>query len=398
MKVFITIDEVLANRSQYQLVDVRYKTGSPGYGKAAHEKIRPTGCLFCDLEADGVMKDAKQEALTGARHALPNVKDFIAWCERNGIGKKTVVCFDDCGGGGAAGRFFWQLVVGMEGSGIKAHMLDGGWHAYAAAAKEKPDAAPLTENQPMSTAPSSPDAYAPGSAPYSKIDKWSHTATIDEIAPDKIGGPLFDARPAARFPIAPRPIPGAVDPMAGHIPHAQEWAFPSFLTGPPDQPATRLRPKEEILALIKSKIGDAPIGDVVLSCGSAVTACLNYAAILHVLDLEPGRDKLPRLYPGSFSEYSKLKMDVVVASHIAAQGFALALDKTLPAAPELGLGDDSGDAPVVVVTVNGKGYRSVAAALADYKGDAQLPKILPLLHRGENGKIFTGDAVYVVSA
>jgi thiosulfate/3-mercaptopyruvate sulfurtransferase len=99
---------------------------------------------------------------------------------------------------------------------------------------------------------------------------------------------LIDVRAAERYRGEVEPI----DPVAGHIPGALSAPYTSNLA--PDgtfEPIEMLR--KDYLALLD----DVPTQRIVFYCGSGVTAAQSVLAVTHA-----GLG-LPRLYPGSWSEW-----------------------------------------------------------------------------------------------
>ncbi len=99
-------------------------------------------------------------------------------------------------------------------------------------------------------------------------------------------GRLLDARAAERFRGETEPV----DPVAGHIPGAA--SMPSAELAP----AGRFRSPEEL----RRRLGSEPF---VAYCGSGVTAC-NLVLAAELAGVEA------RLYPGSFSEWSRRGLPV----------------------------------------------------------------------------------------
>ncbi len=99
---------------------------------------------------------------------------------------------------------------------------------------------------------------------------------------------LLDARAPERFRGEHEPI----DPVAGHIPGARNLPFAELA------PGGRFLAPEDLRARFVGA-GIDPTTDTVAYCGSGVTACVLVLAAT-VAGLQP-----PRLYPGSWSEWSR---------------------------------------------------------------------------------------------
>jgi thiosulfate/3-mercaptopyruvate sulfurtransferase len=99
---------------------------------------------------------------------------------------------------------------------------------------------------------------------------------------------LLDARAAVRYRGEDEPL----DPVAGHIPGARSAPYADNLTA--DQ---HLRSPEALRERFAAVVGETPAERVVCYCGSGVSAAHDLLAFAHA-DLG-----LPRLYPGSWSEW-----------------------------------------------------------------------------------------------
>ena len=100
---------------------------------------------------------------------------------------------------------------------------------------------------------------------------------------------LVDARAGERYRGESEPI----DPVAGHIPTAVSLPF----TGNLDRSHRFLRAEQ--LQERFAAVGILPTDDVVVYCGSGVTACHD------ILAIEAAGFPTPALYPGSWSDWSR---------------------------------------------------------------------------------------------
>ena len=82
-----------------------------------------------------------------------------------------------------------------------------------------------------------------------------------------------------------------IDPVAGHIPGAENLPFAENLHN------GRFRSPAELRARFAQALGDSAPEQAVVYCGSGVTACHNLLAFAHA------GLPLPRLYAGSWSEW-----------------------------------------------------------------------------------------------
>jgi thiosulfate/3-mercaptopyruvate sulfurtransferase len=230
-----------------QFVDCRWELGAPERGRELYLAGHIPGASFLDVD-----EELSDLAVTGAgRHPLPSAAAFAAAASRAGIGPGVlVVAYGSLGG---AERLWWLLRhFGHDDCGVLLGGIDA-WGGPLRAGDE----------------PIEPAEFVPR-------ERTGDTITAEEIA-RRLADPglaLVDARPAFRWRGEPNPI----DDPPGRIPGAVSapWAGP--------QP-------------------ELQEGELVAYCGSGVTACV----VLHRASLH-GRDG--RLYPGSWSEWSKRGLPV----------------------------------------------------------------------------------------
>jgi thiosulfate/3-mercaptopyruvate sulfurtransferase len=206
-----------------------------------------------------------------------------------GIGDDTVVISYDDTGGMTAGR----LVVMLRMLGIDAALLDGGLAAWSGPL----DAGPGNPASVITHA--SGDVPDPGSVPASAAAPPTFTArpwpshrlaSADEVvrSPGDTGVSI-DARSAERFSGQVTQI----DPRPGHIPGGRNAPWDAVL----DNSTRRFRPTHA-LADHFTDLGITTGTDVIASCGSGVSACLN------ILAMERAGLTPARLYVASFSGWS----------------------------------------------------------------------------------------------
>ena len=226
---------------------------------------------FADLETD---LSKKEDPAKGGRHPLPDIKVFAALLGQLGIDKSShVVVYDDKSGANAAARFWWMMrAVGHE----KIQVLDGGLQAARAAGL------PLTNE--VSTIKVLP-AYP--------VNAWLlPTVDINTVATavEDPGSKVIDVREAFRYRGESEPI----DTVAGHIPGAVNIPYVANL----DANGNFLSPGE-LATKYREALGDRESNEVIVHCGSGVTACHTLLAMDHA-----GLG-MPSLYVGSWSEWSR---------------------------------------------------------------------------------------------
>ena len=251
-------------------------------GPDAREKYNAghlEGAQFVDLERDLAQKSA--DPSNGGRHPLPAIKNFSELLGRLGIEKSThVVVYDDKAGANAAARFWWLIkAAGHE----NIQVLDGGLKNAIEAGVTLTNIIPDIKVQP---------AYP--------VDKWVlPTADADMVAkasadPSYI---VIDVREAYRYRGESEPF----DLIAGHIPGAVNIPY----TGNLDADGNFLS-ADKLADIYKEAIGDHDPEQVIVHCGSGVTACHT------LLAMEQAGIETPNLYVGSWSEWSRNDRPVAI--------------------------------------------------------------------------------------
>ncbi len=231
------------------------------------------GAFFIDLNTQ--LADIKSDFSAGGRHPLPQIETFAKTLTDLGISKnKHIVIYDDKNGSNAAARFWWMLKsVGHE----KVQVLNGGFN------QAKKNNFPLSSK--IETVQTVLESY--------KIDKWN-LPTIDLSEVESVSlNPNYlvvDVRDKERYDGITEPI----DLVAGHIPGAINFPFPENL----DQNGLFLNPIE-LRNKYKKIFGDITNENIVVHCGSGVTACHT------LLALDYAEMDIPMLYVGSWSEWSR---------------------------------------------------------------------------------------------
>jgi thiosulfate/3-mercaptopyruvate sulfurtransferase len=253
--------------------------------KANFDEKHLDGALFVDLNTQ--LADIKEDVSQGGRHPLPTMERFSETLAALGISPQShVVIYDDQNGSNAAARFWWMLKsIGHD----KVQVLDGGIQGAVKA------------GFPTSSEISIPNQ----SAPY-KIEKWNlplaDMAEVEKVSQDK-NHMVIDVRDNERFNGEKEPI----DLVAGHIPGAVNIPFMTNL----DRDGFYLSPDELKSKYLKEFNAIKP-ENVIVHCGSGVTACHTLLAIAYA-----GLD-IPKLYVGSWSEWSR--NGKTIATEISGKG------------------------------------------------------------------------------
>jgi thiosulfate/3-mercaptopyruvate sulfurtransferase len=254
--------------------DVRWYLGAPDRGRTEFAAERIPGARYVDLDTD-----LADHGVDGrGRHPLPDARTFATRMGELGIGPDTTVVAYDDGSGVPASRLWWMLdALGHR----SVRLLDGGIAAWRAAGLA------LEEGDPVPPVP----------VDLTLATTWPRTIDREELTERMDGLTLLDVRAGERYRGEVEPV----DPKPGHIPGAV--SAPSAANMGPDG---LLRPTDELAARFASLGADS--GDVVVSCGSGVTAC-HTALAMRRAGL---RD--PILYAGSYSDWSTAGLPVVMGS------------------------------------------------------------------------------------
>jgi thiosulfate/3-mercaptopyruvate sulfurtransferase len=255
---------LLCNNPDLVLVDARSGPGAKEKYLAEHLR----GAVWVDLETDLAKKSA--DPADGGRHPLPSPQRFNQLLAQLGIGPQNhLVVYDDKNGANAAARFWWMAkAIGQE----RVQVLDGGMAAALAVGYPTSQG---EEQRPTTERPLAEQWLLP-------------TASIDEVEtaakdPDQL---VIDVREKDRFDGLREPL----DLVAGHIPGAVNIPYSENL----GEDGRFLSPEA-----LREKYGAVLTENTIVHCGSGVTACHTLLAIA-----EAGFD-LPRLYVGSWSEWSR---------------------------------------------------------------------------------------------
>ena len=236
--------------------------------------------VFMDLETDLSLKSS--DPAHGGRHPLPDPIAFGSVLGKAGIDPSTdVLVYDDKSGANAAARFWWMLKAAGHDS---IQVVDGGLAALTAAGL------PLSSNSDSAPKQKEPYPIKSWKLPLADMEAVDFARRQDDHL-------VIDVRENYRYRGESEPI----DLIAGHIPGAVNIPFSMNL-----EPSGRFRSPEAVARLYNEVIGNREARDVIVHCGSGVTACHTLLAMA-VAGLPPAA-----LYVGSWSEWSRNQKPVSI--------------------------------------------------------------------------------------
>ncbi|RAP73363.1 sulfurtransferase [Paenibacillus montanisoli] len=249
--------------SDVVIVDCCFQLGKPESGREAYTESHIPGAVYLDLEKD--LSSPVEEH--GGRHPLPDIAALTATLSRVGINNESrVIAYDDQGGA-MASRLWWLLkYLGHE----QVYVMDEGFTAW------KNAGFPVSAEQKVLI-------------PSQFLATVQHNMLVEvEEVQEKLGQAgvtIVDSREGARYRGEAEPI----DRVAGHIPGAinRFWAEGRDADG-------KWKSAEAQEARF---VGLPKDGELVVYCGSGVTACPN------VLALQEAGFTNVKLYAGSWSDW-----------------------------------------------------------------------------------------------
>lgn len=244
--------------------------------KANYETEHLEGALFIDLNTQ--LAGIKSDFSEGGRHPLPEIENFAQTLTNLGVSReKHLVIYDDTNGSNASARFWWML-KSIEHE--KVQVLNGGLN------QAKENHFPLSSKTEIITP--SVDVY--------RIDRWSlpmiEMNELESISEDP-NYLVIDIRSKERYEGKTEPI----DLIAGNIPFTENL----------DHNGLFLQPNE-LKNKYESIFGEIKAENIVIHCGSGVTACHT------LLALDYAEMEIPKLHVGSWSEWSRNNKIIVTVN------------------------------------------------------------------------------------
>lgn len=254
---------IALGRDDLAIVDCRHSLANPGAGEVMYQQSHIPGAVFAHMD-----RDLSDMGKAGAgRHPWPDAAVFTAKLGEWGISPQhQVVAYDDGEGAHAARLWFLLRALGHE----KVAVLDGGWRRWTANGLHPVDSHPHK---------AAPTRYVGEFQADRLLDASQVQARLDA------GDLLVDARAADRF----RGENETIDRVAGHVPGARNRPWTDNTVD------GRLKTPVQLAEEFRALLGTHTPGQVMVMCGSGVTACH------HLLAMERAGMKGARLFTGSWS-------------------------------------------------------------------------------------------------
>lgn len=254
------------NNENLVIVDCRFDLMDKEYGKKSYEKNHIKGAVRIDLETE--LSSKVQEH--GGRHPLPTVNELKNTFENLGINNDSVVvCYDD---GDLAGpsRLWWTLkYLGHD----KVYVLDGGINEFIEIGGDTNNEAPTVSKN---------GEFVVNVNDSMRVDM---NYVKERLYKDRVA--IIDSREHKRYLGEFEPV----DRKAGHIPSAMNYFWMDILEKTGDK--INIKSVEDLKKHFE-KLNN--FDEVIVYCGSGITACPNSLALS-----ENGIKH--KVYSGSFSDW-----------------------------------------------------------------------------------------------
>lgn len=254
------------NMDDLLIIDCRFYLQEPLKGKQEYVNEHIPGAHHFDLDLD--LSGPKR--LHGGRHPLPPLEELQGKLEAVGAANEKKILLYDAQNGAMASRLWWLLTyMGHK----RTFILNGGYENW------KRLGYPVTADLPE-------DAKKGYLQPELQENMVATAQEIFAKLPGIEKGDIYliDSRERKRYHGIEEPI----DHKAGHIPGARNFFWGDNLNGNEWKDQNALKGRFSIMD---------PAKEVIVYCGSGVTACPN------VLALKQAGFTNVKLYPGSWSDW-----------------------------------------------------------------------------------------------
>ena len=253
------------NNEKLVIVDCRFNLMDKQYGKKSYQEGHIKGAVRVDIETE-LSSEVKEH---GGRHPLPNIEEMKNTLENIGISNDSIIVAYDEGDLAGPSRLWWILkYLGHD----KVYVLNGGINDF------KEISGQMTQE-------------------IKSIKKGNFKVELNEdmrvnmeyvkerLYKDNVA--IIDSRENQRYKGEFEPV----DKKAGHIPSALNYFWMDILNN--DKDKLNIKSKEELENHFKNLKN---YDEVIVYCGSGITACPNSLALSEV-------GVKHKVYAGSFSNW-----------------------------------------------------------------------------------------------
>jgi len=258
-QVFVSIHDIETSHAKW--IDARFSLQDEERGKLDYQKEHVKGAVYWDLA-----EDLSGTSVEGGRHPLPSTEQLTELFRKSGLERTDAILIYDDGGNPFATRAWWML---QYGGFTNVHVVTEGY-------------AELREIVDVTS-----DFVTPARStvePQWQDHLYASRSEVEEVVAGNQASQLVDARSEVRYR-------GEKEPLyhkAGHIPTARNFDWEQLKQ---DGQYDVQQAKEQLQQVV------TPEDDVIVYCGSGVTASPLFAA-LKELDYPN-----VKLYVGSFSDW-----------------------------------------------------------------------------------------------
>jgi thiosulfate/3-mercaptopyruvate sulfurtransferase len=255
------------NDHDWVIIDTRFDLADPAKGEQQYLDAHIPGARYAHLDRHL----SGEKSGTNGRHPLPTVEQMRERFGALGIAPGYQVVVYDADNSMYAARLWWMLrFMGHDAVAV----LDGGLARW------------LREGHPVS---GGAVRWTPTTFRGEPRDDWQLDVQAIEYSLGDPARVLVDARAEGRY----RGEGETLDKVGGHIPGARNYFYQRNLAAD-----GTFKTPSELRTQWRTLLGPTSPRDVVMYCGSGVTACHNLLAMEHAG--LPGS----RLFAGSWSEWS----------------------------------------------------------------------------------------------
>lgn len=245
--------------SETTIVDCRFSNQGPSWGEAEYRQSHIPTAQYVHLNRDLADPPGRH----GGRHPLPDPRRFEERMQALGVSsERPVVAYDT--DMQTAARFWWLMTYFGH---RHTHILNGGWEGWLKAGG--PVSRQMEPIPPLGNFVARPNPEM--------------VVQHADLLTDRPGRVLVDARSPERFRGESDPL----DHPPGHIPGAIDRFWKETLAGD----------RFPEIGSLTERFGPVQkASEIVVYCGSGITACVNIAGMIR-MGLQP------KLYPGSWSDW-----------------------------------------------------------------------------------------------